>query len=371
MQDVVVIGAGVIGLAVAAELAARGASVQVFERDLAGHGASWAAGGMLAPFTEELPPGPLRELALRSLEMYPGYARELHEAGGVDIQLQRNGILELGFTVERLAHLRARVAALTAEGIQARMLSRDELFEREGALSARALGAVFTPGEGQVENRRLARALIATARARGVRLREQLPVQAVESNARRVLGVRTAEGFFAAGAVVNATGAWAGELAGVPEAVQARVKPVKGQMLALAMPREFLRHVVWAPGAYLIPRRDGRLVVGATVEDAGFDRRVTAGGVAQLLQAALAAVPGAATFALSETWSGHRPATRDGEPLIGATALEGYYLASGHYRNGILLAPVTGKIMADLVTANANPAACRLSKISTNPYVSP
>jgi glycine oxidase len=172
---------------------------------------------------------------------------------------------------------------------------------------------------------------------------------AVESNPRRVLGVRTREGFIAAASVINAAGAWAGELRGVPLPAQVAVKPVKGQMLALAMPKGFLHRVVWAPGVYLIPRQDGRLVVGATVEDVGFDQRVTAGAVANLLQAALAALPGAATFALSETWTGHRPATPDGEVLLGATALDGYFVACGHYRNGILLAPITGRRIADIV----------------------
>jgi glycine oxidase len=159
--------------------------------------------------------------------------------------------------------------------------------------------------------------------------------------------VRTPEGFRPASAVVNASGAWAGELAGVPAQVRIPVRPIKGQMLALAAPRGFVRRVLWVPGAYLVPRDDGRLLVGATVEEAGFDVRVTAGGQRALLNAALAALPSLAGLTVSEAWAGLRPGSPDEKPFIGATSLSGYFVAAGHYRNGILLTPATAQAVAD------------------------
>jgi glycine oxidase len=351
MSDVLILGAGVIGLAIAVELAGRGAKVKVVDRGFVGRGASWAAGGMLAPFTEDLPPGELRDLAVESLNLYPDFAAKLLETSGVDVQLQLSGILDVAYEAGRVEVLRERVRRLRAEGRRAEYLERDELYAHEGALGAGALSAAYSIDEGQVENRRLGRALRGAAEALGVHLAEECEVLTLETNSRRVLGIRTAHGFMGASIVVNALGAWSGAVPGLPPELQIPVRPVKGQILALAMPKEFLRRVVWANGVYLIPRQDGRLVVGATVEDAGFDHRITAGGVQQLLNGVLATLPGAAAFALSETWVGHRPASPEDQLFLGATALDGYFVASGHYRNGILLAPITAKRVAEAVCA--------------------
>jgi glycine oxidase len=178
---------------------------------------------------------------------------------------------------------------------------------------------------------------------------------AVEANARRVLGVRGPDGFIGADAVINATGAWASELEGVPEVARVDVRPVKGQMLALGMPRGLVRRVLWVPGAYLVPREDGRLLIGATVEDAGFDVRITGAGLRSLLDAALDALPSLGDLALAETWAGLRPGSPDDLPYIGATAIEGYLVATGHHRNGILLAPATAVAIADVLEGKPRP----------------
>jgi glycine oxidase len=195
---------------------------------------------------------------------------------------------------------------------------------------------------------------VAACTAAGVRF-ENAAQLAVEADARRMRGIRTERGFAAAGIVVNAAGAWAGELAGVPPGAHVAVRPVAGEMVALAMPRGFARGLVWSQHVYLVPRDDGRLLVGATSLERDFDVRVSARGVQSLLDVALRVAPVLGTFALVETWAGLRPASHDGRPYLGATAIDGYYVASGHYRNGILLTPVTAHAVAALVAGERPP----------------
>ncbi len=352
---VVVLGAGLIGLGIAYELAKRGEAVRLIESRTPGGAASWAGAGMLAPFTEAMASEPFAAFCEDSLARYPAYVAELREYGGVDARLQLDGILEAACDEDDEARLRAHVLALQARGVSARYLGRAEAHALEPGLARAVRGASLCENEGAVDNRRLGRALHAACARAGVRIDVEAGDVALEADARRILGVRTADGFVGADVVVNATGAWAGALAGVPAAASVPVVPVKGQMLALAMPRGFVRHVVWTRGAYLVPRDDGRLLVGASVEDAGFDRRVTARAQRDLLDAALAAMPSLADLAIAETWTGLRPGTPDGLPYLGATALGGYVLATGHYRNGILLTPATAVAIADVVQGRPRP----------------
>lgn len=352
---VVVLGAGLIGLGIAYELAKRGERVRLIESRAPGRAASWAGAGMLAPFTEAMASEPFAVFCADSLARYPAYVKELRECGGVDARLQLEGILEAACDENDEARLRAHVLALKRNGVSARYLERAEAHAVEPGLGPKVRGAALCASEGAVDNRRLGRALHAACIASGVRIDVEAGDVVLEADARRVLGVRTAAGFASADVVVNATGAWAGELAGVPAAHRVPVVPVKGQMLALAMPRAFVRHVVWAPGVYLVPRDDGRLLVGASVERAGFDRRVTARAQRDLLDAALAAMPALGELAIAETWAGLRPGTPDGLPYLGATALGGYVLATGHYRNGILLTPATAVAVADVVEGRDRP----------------
>jgi glycine oxidase len=344
---IVVIGAGLIGLAIAHELAQRGAEVQVLEAREPGRAASWAGAGMLAPYTESEGEDEFERFCADSLKLFPEYAANLREQAGVDPHLHLDGLMEVAHDEDGVARLRAQVESLAGRGVRARWLDFDEMRALEPALGIAALGASLVEDEGQIDNRRLGRALYAACLAAGVRVEINCGDVALEADTRRVLGVRTSAGFRAADAVVNAAGAWAAELAGVPAHARVPVFPVKGQMLALAMPKGLLTRVVWVPGAYLVPRTDGRLLVGATAEHAGFDVRVTAGGVRRLLDAALSAFPSLRELALCETWAGLRPGSPDGRPFLGATALGGYFVATGHYRNGILLAPATALFVAD------------------------
>ncbi len=347
---IVVLGAGLIGLAVAFELATRGARVRVFDSGEAARGASWAGAGMLAPYAERLDDDPAFEaLCLASLNGYPAFVERVRACGSVDAHLRLDGILDAAFDDAGDGRIRARVNRLRARGVDIRYVDRRDALALEPALAPSTLGASLCAAEGTVDNRRLGRALVAACRALGVRVDTGVRDLALEADARRVLGIRTADGFAAADVVVNALGAWASELRGVPDVARAAIVPVKGQMVALAAPRGFVRHVTWAPGVYVVPRDDGRVLLGATVERVGFDVRLTARGTRDLLAAGLAAMPALGDFTLAESWAGLRPATPDGLPYIGAAGLGGYMLACGHYRNGILLAPVTATAIADLI----------------------
>ena len=315
MADVVVVGAGLIGLGIAYELAKLDVSVMVLDRDEPARAASWAGAGMLAPFSEELPDAAMLALCRDSLAMYPAFADELRERSGVDVRLRRDGTLHVALDDGRLAELAVHAETYRRNGGDVTMLGRNDV------LACETLGVRF----------------------------ERVAEIALECDARRVRGLRTERGFMPAGRVVNAAGAWAGKLDGVPADVRIPVRPVAGEMLAIALPRAAMRAQVWLGHRYLVPRDDGRLLVGATVEERGFDARVTAAGLHDLLDAALALAPALAGFAVVETWAGLRPGSPDGRPFLGATALEGYVVASGHFRNGILLAPITARLIADLI----------------------
>ena len=347
--DVVIVGAGVIGLATAFELAGRGATVRLYDRGEPGRAASWAAAGMLAPYTERVADEGLLAMCARSLARYPQFVDDVRAASGLDPHFYLDGVLRAAFDDAGMEEARAHATRLASRGVAVDLLDRRETIAREPALGKHVLGSLLVRDEGRVDNRRLGRALAAACKARGVKIVSGANDVAVECDERRVLGVRSHLGFSPARYVINAAGAWAASVPGIPPECAPPVEPVKGQMLALAIARCFVRHTVWVPGAYLVPRGDGRLLIGATVEHAGFDQRVTARSIERLLASALSAAPSLGDFALTETWAGLRPGTRDGRPVIGATLLEGLFSATGHYRNGILLAPETARTIGDLV----------------------
>ena len=340
-SDVLVIGGGIIGLAIADALAEEGREVTVVERGRVGRGATWAAGGMLSPLAEAEEPGPFLELARRSMELYPAWVAAIEDATGRDVGLHRDGKTLVAFDESEVEALRARYAWQSAAGHPVRWLDSEEVRALEPGVAAEVGAGLHLPEDGRVDPRRLVEALAAVARAKGAALREETPVEALLTSGDRVVGVRTPAGPLHAGIVVLAAGAWAPGLAGSPP------NPVKGQMLELAPEGRPVRAVVSAPGAYLIPRSTPagpRVVVGATMEDAGFDESTDPATLDALHAAAGRAVPALADAPRSDAWAGLRPGSPDGMPTLDFDPdRTGLLHAHGHHRNGVLLAPVTAE----------------------------
>jgi glycine oxidase len=351
---IVVVGAGLIGLSVAYELAKRGADVRVVEARDSEASSSWAGAGRLAPFTDSEGGEQEEHFLATALGVYQVFVKELHRRTGVDPSLRIDGTIEVAHDEAASERLRDRAAALVARGIHAHWFEADEVRRLEPALGPATLGASLIEDEGHIDARQLVRALRLACVDAGVRLEERTGLVALEADARRVLGVRAGARFVAAETVVNAAGAWAGELQGVPAHVRIPIVPVQGQLLILSTPRRVIARVVSVPGAYVIPRNDGTLVIGETTREVGFDVRVDPVATRRLRDAAVRAIPALGDLAISETWAGLRPRSPNGRPFIGATALEGYFVAAGHSRNAILLAPATALAVANLIEGNGS-----------------
>ena len=350
-----------IGLAIGWRLAAAGCPVTVIDRAEAGRGASWAAAGMLAAGIEAEPgEAPLYALNRLSQELWPGFAAELEAASGVAVGYRGEGTLSVALTRDDAAQLRFHFDFQRALGIALEWLSGAEARRREPHLHPGVAAAVFSPADHQVDNRRLVAALRRAFLAAGGTLLEHCEA-AVEIAGDRVTGVRFGAEHRAADVVIIAAGAWSQAVGGLPQAARPPVRPVKGQMLALRMAAAapLLEHVLWTPRVYLVPRGDGRLIVGGTVEERGFDASLTAGGVFALLEGAWRAVPGIEELAIDEMWVGFRPGSRDDAPILGPTGVGGLVLATGHHRNGILLAPATARLVSDYVLSGAIDPALR------------
>ena len=335
------LGCGVIGASLARELNKSGMAVLVIERGEPGREASHAAAGMLAPHGGDLP-GALGELAIASAAMYPEFVRELedeaatrpHEPHAPSIDLRSQGTILIGDE--------------QVEG--ARTLSRDEVAELEPQLASSRISAKFIQ-ENSVDPRGLMAALVRSLKHRGIELAHGTQVTSVVRDQGGSFEVHTAKSKYLAGAVVNCCGAWAGK---IEAHVAVPVKPRKGQMFSV-IPRKtpFLQHVIRSEAFYLVPRSDGRILIGATVEDRGFDKRVEPEVIKQLQNLAERVVPEIAHSKIHETWAGLRPGTPDDLPILGETIIPEYFIATGHFRNGILLAPVTAQIMSKLLRGEA------------------
>jgi glycine oxidase len=367
--DTIIIGGGIIGLSLALALRRRGASVLIVERGEPGREASYAAGGMLVDCSLETPAS-LQPLAIASARMYPEFAQELELDSGLKVDLRDNGTI-LFFSKEHIGQLPVRDPEFRAASLSPAELERLEpalrrytfndereleLAREELALSlsSQELGdwfkSIVRPAvylkERSVDPRALSAAAWKTAKRRGVDFSSGDEVTAVTVIDGRATGATTTKTAFHAAKVVNCAGAWSGQIA--PHAFPTR--PVKGQMLCLLMPSHArLKHVIRSPEAYLIPRSDGRLLVGTTVEEIGFDKRTDLATIQRLHRAALVLIPKLRDARILESWAGLRPGTPDALPILGATATLGYYVATGHFRDGILLAPITAEVMAAVV----------------------
>jgi glycine oxidase len=348
----VVIGAGVIGLGIAWRLAQAGCPVTVYDRGAAGRGASWAAAGMLAAAVETEPgEEPLLALTRESQRLWPDFARELETASGISVGYRDEGTIVVALTRDDAEQLRFTYQFQKGLGLDLEWLSGAEARRREPHLRPGIAAAVLSPRDHQVDNRLVARALAVAAQRAGAVVHEHCRVSEVEIGDGRARGVVTDHGREPADIVVLAAGAWSRQIGGIPAAYLPPVRPIKGQMLALRMDpaAPLLRHVIWLPNGYLVPRDDGRLIIGGTVEERGFDTSLTAGGLLALIEGAWRAVPTIEELPIAETWVGFRPGSRDDAPMLGPSGLDRLVIATGHHRNGILLTPVTAAVVSAYV----------------------
>ena len=334
--DVLIIGGGIIGLSLARELRKQGASVLVVERGEPGREASHAAGGMLANCGDETP-SVLQTLATASAEMYPEFVHELQDESSENVDLRSQGTVlfpDPNHDPKQIPGSHPLPAPLA---------------ELEPSLSVSAQTPVFLK-ERSVCPRALTRAALKAAKHRGVDISSGTYVLSVDHAEEKIVGVTTDKTSYRAGKVVNCAGAWAGQIAPHP----LPTRPVKGQMLCFAMPkRDLLRHVVRSPEIYLIPRSDGRLLAGATVEEAGFDKRTVPETIQRLRHAAIRMLPALENAHILEDWAGLRPGTPDNLPILGETPTPNYYAATGHFRDGILLAPITALVISRVISGTA------------------
>ena len=364
-RRVAIIGGGVIGMSIAWRLAQQGWPVTIFESGICGREASWAAAGMLAAQIEAEPTEEaLLPLASASQLLWPDFAAELERASGIEVGFRCEGTLMVALTRDDLEKLHTTHALHKRLGSDVVWLSAAEVLAREPHLNPRLSGGLFSAADGQVDNRLVAAALAAACRRSGCIVHENAEVAGIEIDRGVVRGIRLSGGhdeIIPADIVVIAAGAWSRGIAGLPASLRLPVRPVKGQMLALRMAPQapLLSHVVWAPNAYLVPRRDGRLIIGATTEERGFDRSLTAGGMMALLDGAWRALPGVEELAIDEFWCGFRPGSRDDLPILGETEIDGLILATGHHRNGILLTPVTAQAISELIMTGNTPEAIK------------
>jgi glycine oxidase len=361
--DVAVIGAGTIGTAVAWRCAQRGLSVTLVD-PVPERGAWNTAAGMLAPITElHYTETPLLKLGLESLARYPAFAAEVAAVSGLPVGFVQCGAVLAAFDGADLATLQRLRAFAAGIGVSAELLTGQELHAVEPALAPGLPGAIHAPGEQQVDPRLLHAALLGASRAAGVQIVESTAAVLIDRG--RVRGVRVSDGrVLASRYVVVAAGAWSAHVDGLPAEVVPPVRPVKGQTLRLRLPGRprlngVVRGLVKGSPVYLVPRADGRIVVGASSEEHGFDIAPRAGAVYELLRDAQSLMPEIGEAVLEEVSTGLRPGSPDNAPIIGPTAVDGLVLATGHYRNGILLTPITADAVAELLSAGALPADVR------------
>ncbi len=361
-KRVIIVGGGVIGLGIGWQLAKAGCTISIYERDQAGRAASWAAAGMLAPHAEvHFEERALLELGVQSCRMYPEWVAELEADSQTSVGYRADGTLIVGVDRDDARELEHLYESQQLLDLKVEWITGTEAREMEPLLSPKITAAIWSKDDHQVDNRAMVDALIRAYRSVNGILHENTPVDRIEVVNGKAEGIWVKGNLEEADVIVLAAGCWSSDIDGLPKAVQPPVRPVKGQMLALQMEEGIVLHkVIRAPRAkyptdvYLVPKDDGRLVIGATNEEMDFDTRLTAGGLFELLRGTWEAVPGIYDLPVLETWTGLRPGSRDNAPILGKTSVENLIMATGHYRNGILLTPVTAREIASLILTGRN-----------------
>ena len=346
--DVAIAGGGVIGGAIALELAHAGLHVAVFDRQKPGQEASWASAGIISPAPEN--PGMIAtvELAKRSAALYPEFVAQVEKISGQSTGYRRKGTLEALFSRDAKAELSTIIALHHGLGLKAEPLRAEDARELEPALSDELEAAVLRPEEASIDNRLLTAAVFEAAQRSGAAIFPASRVNGIWRDGARCRGLLLENERVEAHWTVIAAGCFSGMIEGA--SAYAPVKPAKGQMIALRADNLEIERVLWSEKIYLVPRNDGRILAGATVEYVGFDKRVTAGGIERNLAAAIELVPGLKDARIEETWAGLRPDSADHLPILGPADLEGLVMATGHFRSGILLTPVTARLIREWVT---------------------
>ncbi len=351
-SEVLIIGGGVIGLSIARQLHKKGAGkITILERGAIGRESSYAAAGMLAPQAEADEANDFFFFCTESNELYPQFAEELLAETQIDVELDRSGTLYAAFREEDAAEIRRRFAWQKAN-LKVEHLTAEETRRFEPFISTDVREALFFPNDWQVENRKLLIALEKYAALNQIEIHEREDVKNLLIENGKAVGAETANRKFFAARVVLATGAWTSLIKAGDYALP-KVEPIRGQMITYKTAKRLFSRVIYSPRGYLVPRVDGRILAGATVEAVGFDKSVTASGVKFLRENALEIAPGLVNLKVSEKWAGLRPAASDGLPILGALSeIENLFVATAHYRNGILLAPLTAEILADKIVGN-------------------
>jgi glycine oxidase len=349
MEHVIIIGAGVMGCACGHRLLEAGFQVTLLEKSLPGAESSAAAAGILGAQSEVSESGPFFELCLASRKLFRAYAGELQSLTGISIDYEDSGVLEVALDPAEGRLAIGRAEWMLDRGLRVEVLDREQAKKLEPALSDQMIGANYYPDDHQIDPVRLSRALAASVALLGGEFRSGVRVTGLAIESGEVVGVETEAGRIACDRVVIAGGAWSTNLDGL-QGVRTRIKPMAGQIIQVETRPPLFRHVVYGFKGYIVPRADGRVLMGSTLEDRGFDKAVTVDGVNRVTGMAIELVPGLAKGRLTDTWSGLRPAPEDGKPLLGAAkGIAGLFFATGHYRNGILLTPITAEIICDLM----------------------
>lgn len=345
--DVIILGGGIIGCAIAEELARRGQRVVVVERGTIGAEASSAAAGILSAQMDLSRPGPFFDLCQSARQVYPPWVRHLERRSGISVGFHVDGMLYVAMTRQDEQRMAARLRWQVARGLRVERWSAAQVRRREPHVDGRPRCGFYVPTEAQIDNVRLMASLAKACRRARVQILEDTAAQRLLIQRRRIRGVETDHGTCKAPIVVNCLGSWASLIE--PPLIKLPVVPVRGQMLAFTGPKRLFRHVVMSEQAYVVQRRDGRLIVGSTVEFVGFQKHLTLEGIHGILAGLrrMTSVLNRCTFV--DAWAGLRPCSKDKLPIVGTTSIEGLYVATGHFRHGILLAPITATLLAELI----------------------
>ncbi len=347
--DAVIAGGGVIGASIALELASVGLKVALFDANEPGKAASWASAGMISPAPEGPGMIPFVPISLASVALYPEFIRNVEELSGIDVGYRKDGAIDAIFDGNVEEELSTVIALQHGVGLRAEALNAQQAREMEPALSEDIEAAIFRPDEASLNARTFTVAVLKAAREKSVQIVAGNGAKALWKNGGRCHGLILEHGQVEANHTIIAAGCFSARIDGV--APYAPVFPAKGQMIALRCDAMKLERVLWLEHTYLVPRNDGKIVAGSTIERGGFDHDVTAGGLKKILTEAIKLAPGLEAARIEETWAGLRPDSPDHLPILGPTDLDGLLIATGHFRSGILLAPVTARLMREWICA--------------------